>query len=1034
MQQVQTTTLIANSGIQFLKTEIEINPNDDVTKALRFYEWYDPRTFQVRMEYAVFLPNENVWVSKRSLKEEGYYDDNGKLSNNLNLNLLKIINKEKEGYSINNVDINIKGSLFKDKTALEHFENKWLPVPYFEIDAEGRSSFGTTNWARIKLIPKINKGRKGSHYYDVVIAFDTKAVYDEESIDIPVFYRNDRAKAYSMCKDVDLLLNYVTDADNRWIDEYLVRLVHGDSKAIPTEAASTKYKAYYIYLMHYLQMKEVFPEVKLFADRDTEKINVDLVLDIGNSRTCGLLFEDSDFTKVKMLELQDMTNVERYYNNPFDMRLAFRKADFGEMGPEYSKQFLWPSILRVGEEASWLIYHSKNTEDAGIEKVTNYSSPKRYLWDSEQFTKQWEFIQLENEVPNPMKSIYIQGISEQFNNDGSFNPSSDFGIKSSFSRQSLMTFVFLEILSQAQRQVNSHVFRETHGMITFPRKINRIIITCPTAMSKIEQVRLRKCAEEASIVLKRFLNDNFEQKYDSKTDIDKVDIVPSVKELSYTMEDIHDKKDWGYDEATSCQLVFLYAEISKRYLNKCKEYFDLYGKFRADLPNYDKKSLTIGSIDIGAGTTDLMICAYKYDEDAKAVLTPVPLFWESFYYAGDDLLKEIIHQVIVEGSIQKEEYRDSSGVIFNHLKDIGVKDINAKINTFFGQNTNQMSYHARKIRNDFNTQVSVPIALKFLAMTQKQCEDQYLIFEDFFITKRPNKDMLDYFANHFGFRFEELKWKFSLERMNEIIIRAFEPLLKKLSSLLYAYGCDFILLAGKPTSLNQIEEMFLKFYPVPPNRMITLNRYRVGKWYPFADGNGYFEDQKSLVAVGAMIGFLGDICDSLGNFKLNMEVMRRKFLPTSEHFGNYDRNTKNIQESYISPEVNNTSVPIAGFPVYIGTKQLDTISYPARALYIVDFDDKKIRSHLEKNKSISDPERLVAEVENFKLNIKRNMPAKIRIIRDYRTDKELLHIESVVDKNKDDLNPEYFKLRLQTLSDSENYWLDSGEFVLGIRQ
>lgn len=57
---------------------------------------------------------------------------------------------------------------------------------------------------------------------------------------------------------------------------------------------------------------------------------VDLVLDIGNSRTCGVLFEEGDFTKSKMLELRNLSKPWiSYENKSFDMRIAFRKADFG---------------------------------------------------------------------------------------------------------------------------------------------------------------------------------------------------------------------------------------------------------------------------------------------------------------------------------------------------------------------------------------------------------------------------------------------------------------------------------------------------------------------------------------------------------------------------------------------------------------------------------------------------------------------------------------------------------------------------------
>jgi hypothetical protein len=1037
-------TLIANSGVQFLKLEIELNPNDDIINALLFFE---PYRNTKQLEFAEYIFEEDVWVSRNRLFDECYLDKDGNMDRNVTFNILEmeVVDSEKDGYAINNIDTNIRGAKYTEKTALEHFENEWIPLPYFEERADGRHNFGPTNWARMKLIPKDAAElqriatRPGSRYYDAIIAFDTKVKYNEVVIEYPTLYDNDTSKVFSLCSSKDKLLSYVMDRCCLWLDEYLIKLVHGNIEYI--ESALDKedvkdiftYKAYYIYLMYYLQAKGVFPRVKLYMDKAVDKINVDIVLDIGNSRTCGLLFEDSDFTKVKMLELQNYTNPQHIYSNPFDMRLAFRKTDFGEIVVDNNTQFTIPSILRVGEEASWLIYNAQMTEDGSVEKVTNYSSPKRYLWDAEQFTKQWQFIRLKSEPQNPTETIYLKDISEQFANDGSFVPNpADFGVKSLFSRKSLMTFVFLEILSQARRQINSHKFREEHGKIAFPRQVGRIIITCPSAMTREEQLRLRQCAEDASVMLRRFCNNTCGVIYEPKKDFSKTEIIPSVRELSFTMGNVNAKKNWGYDEATCCQLVFIYAEISKRYLNNCKEYFDLYGKVRKDLFNYDKKSVTVGSIDIGAGTTDLMICAYKYDDNAKAVLTPVPLFWESFYHAGDDMLQKIIHQTIIEGQIQKEEYRGAIGVIYNHLKDIGADNISEKIGNFFGGDTNQMNFRARKMRNDFNTQISIPIALKLLDMTQKQEKDRMLVFDDFFVDKKPSQDILDYFAQYFGFKFEELQWKFSLERMNEIVRITFEPLLKILSSLLYAYGCDFVLLAGKPASLHTIEEMFLKYYPVPPNRMITLNKYRVGRWYPFADGDGYFKDHKSLVAVGAMIGYLGDIRDSLGNFKLNMEVMRKRFMPTTEYFGHFDHNTKIIRKIYIAPDMNKNSTSIDGIPVCLGAKQLNAPSYQARAVYMLGFNDDTIRNRIVRTKGITDPEHIATEIGSYKTNIK--WPLEFRFARNYHTDKEQLTIDAVVDRDRNYIDPSYFKLKLQTLSKSENYWLDTGEFELKTRE
>jgi len=63
-----------------------------------------------------------------------------------------------------------------------------------------------------------------------------------------------------------------------------------------------------------------------------------------------------------------------------------------------------------------------------------------------------------------------------------------------------MTLSFLEMLSQAHVQINSAKHRsikEGLGHPEKPRKIKRIIVTCPTAMSKIEREALVRCAQDA---------------------------------------------------------------------------------------------------------------------------------------------------------------------------------------------------------------------------------------------------------------------------------------------------------------------------------------------------------------------------------------------------------------------------------------------------------------------------------------------------------------------------------------------------------
>ena len=164
---------------------------------------------------------------------------------------------------------------------------------------------------------------------------------------------------------------------------------------------------------------------------------MDLVVDIGNSNTCALLFEspiDSsfDFKKVKKLKIQNLSDPLLSYNDSFSTKLVFKEAVFGEINNELNlnNKFAWPSPVRVGKEAINLINDS-NIELSLTREVKSYnSSPKRYLWDENPSDSEWEFLL--DDIQSPLKRVYIKGISEQLNSDGSICTDSVFGSKITF--------------------------------------------------------------------------------------------------------------------------------------------------------------------------------------------------------------------------------------------------------------------------------------------------------------------------------------------------------------------------------------------------------------------------------------------------------------------------------------------------------------------------------------------------------------------------------------------------------------------------
>ena len=1028
--------LIANTGIQFLTVPLEINKSDNFK--MYFHEWYDIEDKQLKLEIAHFFSDEGVWVKKWDLAELGFVE-NGIVTEgwgNIKDDFVENDKKPILTGADNPIDWGcFQVSIGKIEKYRDKFENEWLPFPFFLLNGN-KSEFGPTNWCRFKLIPVGTTGK--SNKYNLLLAFDTRSIFEDEGFEdedlneTPVFTSNyEWSKEYALCNNEYKFVGYCSEDFNcGWVDKFLLRHFHNIENINDYKGQKPKlnYLAQYIYFVRFIQQMSVLPKITLFSNKKVAGGKVDLVVDIGNSRTCAVLFDNNDFTKTSPLELQDFTvpvlNGElNKYRDSFDMRLAFREADFGgKFGLENSRQFVYPSMIRLGEEANRLIHKATNM-NTGAEKTSTFSSPKRFLWDTKRQKQEWEFVQLEGETAKP---IFIAGISEQLNNDGSLNTEGSGGIRMHYSRKALMTFAFLEILAQAKMQINSYEQRSHWGNESMPRRIGRIIVTCPTAMSREEQIALRKCAEDAAIMLDRFFKDTYNFEIDETEARVGVQVIPSAKKLSLTDE----RTEWIYDEATAAQFVFLYAEIHERYLRNAKDYFDFYGKVRDDnlLEDYQKKSLTIGSVDIGAGTTDIMIAAYKYDDTAgQCTLTPTPLFWESFYMAGDDLLKELIHQLVIEGQYSPIEKK---------LRASGKNPVEL-MQPFLGTD-NGVSFRNRQLRSDFNLQVSVPIVSCYLELLkQNKTASQILSYRDIFSHNPPTQAVLNHFNQHFGFDFESLQWPFDRKIVTAIVEKTFDSLIGKISSLFSYYACDIVLLSGRPTSLKPLTDLFLKYYAISPNRLKSMNDYRVGRWYPqdtrhkFIDGNGKFINPKSIITTGAMIGQLAEN-GGLSGFSLDLQELKDKLLPTTHFFGILNEQLE-FSHTIISPDNNWATVEVSSLPLRIGVRQLDIPAYPSRPFYTLDFDDYKIEDRVRgRYDDEVDINVIQTGIDEEKAKILRNMPLTFTIERDINEDSELLKIEEIVNREGNPVNKKYFGLKIQSMSEVENFWLDSGIFSLNI--
>lgn len=1050
--------LIADSGIQFYTTEMEFDPGRQITlpggRPLKysFCNIVNEATGERIFDLLTYHGETGKYIPVNELLTHGSVELLADGRAKLDESGVEMMRKDASATLFTQIEPGNPEKLFTFNSLLSYttpnpanvhervpaFElllGHWLPMPMFEMQ-HGVSADMPFAWCRLR-IDYIGPGREeGFGRYRFTWAFDTKVSDDEMSIFRPTFPVPGIDKLeFGLCNRVSNMMLFMSPTGEFTVFSHYIAQLLG----LSPNNRSYKYIGFYIYLINYIRLLGAAPEVTLHRCPASRNIPVDLVLDIGNSRTCGLLFENGDFKKAAMLSLRDLTQPWRVYDYPFDMRLVFRQADFAnDIVIEEEDMFRYYSMVRIGDEARRLVYRS--LEDRSLRaSTTNYSSPKRYLWDNRLYDLKWEFLTTPEDplYIREATNIYVPMLTDMFDARGEFvrDPFGDIEESTDghthYSRASLMTFVFIEIIEQALMQINSPEFRLSHGDVNCKRELRNIIITCPTAMPLTEQKKLRSCAADAIEALSNLL---------PPETLAQVKVFPEADKIGHQGEDgltDQDKAQWTFDEATSCQLVYLYAEIAERYRGRIGEFFKLKGHVRPELEaeGYHDNAITIASVDIGAGTTDVMVCTYMCSTGDEGTLTPRPIFWDSFYVAGDDILRNIIQNIIIEdhtgdfvdmGSISSAlsarlRRSDTEAIaaipsmsrhivyrtIVGDLRSSGSEAETAAIKErlassllrdFFGVDSNMMDDRDRRCRVDFNTQVSHPMAQFFMEQLRLHRPSRVYTFDEIFPDIKPAAYLLDYFAEHFGFRFEELKWRFDPERTADIVKSTMEKLLKQISVILYAHHCDIVVLSGRPTSIDAITELFVKYMPVSPDRLVRLNEYRVGQWFPLADPQGYFYDQKAVVAVGAMVGQLAST-QGFNGMVLNFNDMAKRFRSTANYIGLYKGDR--LSTTLLTPTKATETLTLSIFPTFFGCKQFDTPHYDGRPIFAL-------------------------------YNNSNRSSLRVTISRDFTADPEKLILEDICDANGDQLPIDMVDFAPQSIINDGSHWLDKGEFELGI--
>ncbi len=908
--------------------------------------------------------------------------------------------------------------------SLKLLDKLWLPIPFFKKSTAEEFSEGPINWARARIVELSSGESPENSSHRITIAIDTSVYPDRDGTDYlaPTLSNVNAGSTYALAWQSHQM-HWFTESI--WVNKWLEEVFLDNSKEklgvyaedMEQEITNLNHHAHYLNWLSIIGEYAKVPEIKITlnsADNKEPPIQVDMVLDVGNSRTCGILIEEhpqeSDGMKKRYeLELRDLSEPQHIYAEPFESRLEFAQANFGKdncsVESGRNDAFVWPTFARVGKEASRLASCRRGTEGP-----SGLSSPKRYLWDEDPFEHRWRFSSsFDRSEREPYASA--APFNQLINSTGEalYNlPDDDPVFHTNYSRSSLMMFMLAEVLTQALSQMNSPAQRLKQNHASRPRHLRNIIITIPPSMPKPEREIYNKRVKEAVGLVWKALGWHPE---DEPIDGDGAKLAwPPFPEI---------KLQW--DEATCGQAVYLYTEIVNNFGGRPEEFF---ATMRRNSEQQESNKLTIATIDIGGGTTDLVISDYSLDAGGDgsagrgAYIVPEQRFRDGFKIAGDEIVLETVQQLIIPA-------------IAESLRTIGLNEPETLLSRLIGSEA--VSVSDAMHRQQFTLQILYPIALKILGGFENSdpinnIEQQTYTFRELLQeTGLPTQEIFDYFADgvcrekndhQLAYDILDTPILLNMRKIHELFISNHLEICKTIRSLcevVYLYNCDVLLLTGRPSKLPGIQALFRMFLPLPPSRIIPLQGYRTGSWYPFHK-SGKVEDPKTTAAVGAMLCQLGQ--GRLPNFFFRSNAF--KPYSTVKYMGQMDENSiiKSSSVYYSDIDLNNpdyelpdTSFEMRGL-MQLGFRQFDVERWGASPLYTLSFNDENARKKLYDT----------GEACLIRLKKQRNSG------RDQEGN-EKFSIDSI-ESESISLRPNAVKLQLNTLTsvgiNDNSYWLDSG--------
>lgn len=576
------------------------------------------------------------------------------------------------------------------------------------------------------------------------------------------------------------------------------------------------------------------------------------------------------------------------------------------------------SLCRLGKEGSDVcqVMHAEGDFRTGV------SSPKRYLWADDDSWLEGAFWYMADPHDRQKSGTFASKLQGRFLrylheddrdfllNEKGFSED-DFAqevpVKPRHAPRGMMVAALYEMLCQAYTYVNSYGYRSRSTDPARTREIRSFTLTFPSGMFQDERDRFARQAQKAINIFMDTLGKNQKHAPPLTLSIDEA----SAVHLTYIWSELsmlgQDPRLWfaamcqqhqpvriaagGDDSDDQGAGTAAGAAPAGRRRNRGAPRRPLSGRPASggDDPAEEagprSQELRIACIDIGGGTTDLMIAKYTYQPGIDDSIQGQVLHQDGVSIAGDQLVKRMLERIIVP----------------KFAEAIGLEEEDQQL--LFGPEVpRNRGFGSHRI--NWINRLFVPLAEQYLQFAVDELADEEISHLDPELVDAAVIESLEQVCNklrgpgYYNIQ-QDLGLTYNKQEFEDIVHEVFDDLLFDFCSRCVDHRADVILLAGQPSKLGYIQELIRMYVPLPASRIIPMFNHYAGNWYPYQDAKGHapglIVDPKSAVVVGAAIEFLARN-GMLPQFKFKMSGKQQE---NTYHWGVMTESTSTIRDERV---------------------------------------------------------------------------------------------------------------------------------------